>query len=59
LQDDGKCEFVCATDNYREALSYFHDGYAEGLMDVEMFRQDSTQYMAKGAQGYECRRIKR
>ncbi len=52
LRDDGKVEFVCVTDNYRDAVSYFHDWYAEGLMDVEMFSQDSTQLISKCSQGY-------
>jgi putative aldouronate transport system substrate-binding protein len=52
LKDDGTVEFVCATDNYREALTYFHDWYAEGLMDVEMFSQSDTQLIAKCSQGY-------
>ncbi len=42
LNDDGKVEFVCTKDEYRDALTYFHDWYAEGLMDVEMFSQDDT-----------------
>ena len=29
-------------DNYRKAVTYFHDWYAEGLMDVEMFSQDTN-----------------
>ena len=44
--------FVCDDDNYRAALTYFHDWYAEGLMDVEMFSQSDTQLMAKCQQGY-------
>ena len=52
LGDDGNVEFVCATDNYRDALTYFHDWYAEGLMDVEMFSQDDTQLISKCSQGY-------
>ena len=52
LGDDGKVEFVCTTDNYRDALTYFHDWYAEGLMDVEMFSQDDTQLISKCSQGY-------
>ena len=52
LQKDGTVEFISATENYRNAVSYFHDWYAEGLMDVEMFSQDATQYMAKCSQGY-------
>lgn len=52
LTDDGKAEFVCASDNYRKAVTYFHDWYEEGLMDAEMFSQSDTQYMAKCSQGY-------
>ncbi len=52
LRDDGKVEFVCTTDDYRDALTYFHDWYAEGLMDVEMFSQDDTQLISKCSQGY-------
>lgn len=52
LGADGKVNFVCDDDNYREALTYFHDWYAEGLMDIEMFSQDDTQLMSKCQQGY-------
>ncbi len=52
LREDGKVEFICTTDNYRKALTYFHDWYAEGLMDVEMFSQDDTQLISKCSQGY-------
>lgn len=39
LKSDGTVEFVCVTDAYRDCLTYFHDWYAEGLMDTEMFSQ--------------------
>ena len=52
LNDDGTTEFVCASDNYREAMTYFHDWYAEGLMDQEMFSQSDTQLISKCSQGY-------
>lgn len=52
LNKDEKAEFVCATDKYRDAVTYFHDWYAEGLMDQEMFSQSDTQLMAKCSQGY-------
>ena len=52
LQKDGKVNFVCDDDGYRDAVTYFHDWYAEGLMDLEMFSQDTTQLMAKCQQGY-------
>ncbi|KIR02203.1 ABC transporter, substrate-binding protein [Lachnospiraceae bacterium TWA4] len=52
LKPDKNVEFVSATDNYRKAVTYFHDWYKEGLMDTEMFSQDTTQLMAKCSQGY-------
>lgn len=52
LKADGKAEFMCASDNYRKALTYFHDWYAEGLMDQEIFSQSDTQLIAKCSQGY-------
>ena len=52
LQPDGKVNFVSDDDNYRAALTYFHNWYAEGLMDPETFSQDTTQLMSKCSQGY-------
>ena len=52
LTADGEANFVCDDDGYREAVTYFHNWYAEGLMDIEMFSQDTTQLMAKTQQGY-------
>ena len=49
---DGKVDFVCTSDKYREAMEYFHNWYAEGLMDQEMFSMQDTQLMAKCQQGY-------
>lgn len=49
---DGKVDFVCTSDKYREAMNYFHNWYAEGLMDQEMFSMQDTQLMAKCQQGY-------
>ena len=48
---DGTVEFVCATQPYRDAVTYFHDWYAEGLMDLEMFSQSTSQLIAKVSQG--------
>ncbi len=48
---DGTVEFVSATDKYRDAVSYFHDWYAEGLMDLEMFSQGTSQLISKVSQG--------
>ena len=52
LNKDGTVNFVSDVDNYRAAVTYFHDWFAEGLMDQEMFSQDTTQYMSKCSQGY-------
>ena len=52
LKDDGTVEFICTTDAYRDAVTYFHDWYAEGLMDLEMFSQSDSQLIAKCSQGY-------
>ena len=48
---DGTVEFVSASEAYRDAVTYFHDWYAEGLMDLEMFSQSSSQLIAKVSQG--------
>ncbi len=52
LGEDGTVYFACATDEYRAAVTYFHDWYAEGLMDGEMFSQSDSQLIAKCSQGY-------
>lgn len=52
LQKDGTVKFMCADDQYRAAMNYFHDWYAEGLMDIEMFSQSDTQLMSKCQQGW-------
>lgn len=49
--DDGTVEFVCVSDAYRDAVSYLSDWYKEGLMDLEMFSQDTSQLIAKVSQG--------
>ncbi len=49
--DDGSVEFVCASDRYRDAITYFHDWFAEGLMDLEMFSQSDSQLISKVSQG--------
>lgn len=52
VDQDGTVEFVCADEKYRDAVTYFHDWYEEGLMDPEMFSQEDTQLIAKCSQGY-------
>ena len=51
LNEDGTVEFVSVRDGYRDAVTYFHDWYAEGLMDIEMFSQSTSQLIAKCSQG--------
>lgn len=48
---DGTVRFVCAEKAYRDAVTYFHDWYAEGLMDLEMFSQSTSQLISKVSQG--------
>lgn len=52
LKGDGTVEFLSATDNYRKAVTFYHDWIEEGLFDKEMFSQDHTQLMSKCQQGY-------
>ncbi|MCR4588756.1 MAG: extracellular solute-binding protein [Lachnospiraceae bacterium] len=47
--ENGKVYFQATTENYKKAMSYFHDWYAEGLIDLEVFSQDDSQYIAKGS----------
>jgi len=44
---DGKLQFAANTDAYREFLEYFADLWAEGLLDPELFTQDSSMAKAK------------
>lgn len=46
---DGKVYFSASTENYKGAMKYFHEWYAEGLIDIEAFSQDDSQYIAKGS----------
>lgn len=52
LTKDKEVVFDCVSDEYRDAITYYHDWYADGLIDVEVFSQEANQYLAKGAQGY-------
>ena len=52
LTKDKEVVFDCVSDEYRNAITYYHDWYAGGLIDIEVFSQDANQYLAKGAQGY-------
>ena len=52
LDKSGKVNFVCDDDNYRAAMTYFHDWFAEGLIDQEMFSQTDTSLISKCQQGW-------
>ena len=51
VNKEGKVNFICDDDNYRAAVTYFHNWYADGLMDLEMFSQDTNQLIAKCSGG--------
>ena len=51
LTKDKEVVFDCVSDEYRNAITYYHDWYADGLIDVEVFSQDDKQYLSKCAQG--------
>ncbi len=47
--EDGTVYFQANTDEYKEAMLYFSEWYQEGLIDIEAFSQDDSQYIAKGS----------
>ena len=46
--ENGKVYYQAASENYKNAIAYYHDWFEEGLIDIEIFSQDSSQYIAKG-----------
>lgn len=44
---DGEPLFYPITENYKEAIKWAHQLYAEGLIDQEVFTQDNTMLTAK------------
>lgn len=44
---DGKPIYMPTTDAYREGIEWMHKAYAEGLIDQELFTQDSSMAEAK------------
>ena len=52
LTKDKQVVFDCVDDGYRAAVTYYHDWYANGLIDLEVFSQTDTQYISKCSQGY-------
>lgn len=45
---DGKVYYQAASEEYKNAIAYYHDWFEEGLIDIEVFSQDSSQYISKG-----------
>lgn len=46
--ENGKVTYAALQPKYKEAVAYFHKWFEEGLVDVESFTQEYTQYFAKG-----------
>jgi putative aldouronate transport system substrate-binding protein len=46
--ENDKVVFTANQPEYKEAISYFHTYFKEGLFDKEAFTQDIKQYSAKG-----------
>lgn len=45
---DGRVYYQAASEEYKNAIAYYHNWFEEGLIDIEVFSQDSSQYIAKG-----------
>lgn len=50
---DGKLVFGPAQEGYKKMIMYFADLYKEGLVDTELYTQDSATWKAKGKKGGE------
>lgn len=48
--DNGETAFAATSDTYREFLSWFNKLYEQGLVDTEIFTQDSATWEGKGNQ---------
>jgi putative aldouronate transport system substrate-binding protein len=44
---DGKVQHIAAHPGFKDAIAWFHKLYSEGLLDQEMFTQNSTNRSAK------------
>ncbi|MBM7569178.1 extracellular solute-binding protein [Paenibacillus sacheonensis] len=51
LGPDGKIRFYTIDPNYKGLLEYLHKLYQEGLIDNEVFTQETPQFLAKGTEG--------
>lgn len=48
VSNDGKVIFTPSQEDFKEAINYLSDLYANGLIDLESFTQDWNTYLAKG-----------
>ncbi|WP_310830151.1 ABC transporter substrate-binding protein [Paenibacillus pedocola] len=48
VSNDGKVIFTAAQEDYKNAVSFIHELYTEGLIDIEAYTQDWSTYLAKG-----------
>lgn len=48
VSNDGKVIFTAAEEGYKKAVSFIHELYKEGLIDIEAYTQDWSTYLAKG-----------
>lgn len=48
VTNDGEVKYTAADEGYKDAIQFFSELYAEGLIDVEAFEQDWNTYLAKG-----------
>lgn len=47
VDDNGKIILTAAQEGYKDAINYFANLYAEGLIDQEAFEQNESTYLAK------------
>lgn len=45
---DGKVVYKAVSEQYKNAIAYMAKWYEEGLIDIEVFSQDSAKYISKG-----------
>lgn len=48
--EDGQVVFTATQDTWKDAVNYFAQLYADGIIDPEYFTQDNSTYLAKASQ---------
>lgn len=51
LDSSGKVRFVSTDDGYRDAVSYLHNWYENGLMDITTFSNSDSDVISRTSQG--------